>query len=272
MWLPLIIIVTICLFILLKPKRLMSNLAPGTNLASDTEIKPFWTFTRQAFAIGTLLAILICVLFPKQAGEVFIRHPLIVIAIAATITILCIGGDPQKVIKLGHRYAYISLITLLVIYIFWPAAEKKAKEWWPKKNKSTTTFSLQISQHRKGGPDFLRQGERIVMMRKDLAKPTPIRVWLSKVDGSETDSRSWPTDPARNAGYWLTNNLDPNGVKMALELPQGLTLDDIALKLVGNQTASDQQRPATRTIQPRPGPQQNKKIEGDIPRNLEIIS
>jgi len=137
---------------------------------------------------------------------------------------------------------------------------------------SGPTETLKLSELRtNGGPDTLMVGEGLRITPKNPNRPKPLGAMFVTPDGNKY--YFWGNnDPQKE--NWLINNFGPKKEYLVkLELPRGLMLDDLILEL---QTASAKQHPRTRTrakqiIQPRPD-NRNKTEEGELPKNLEIIS
>lgn len=89
-------------------------------------------------------------------------------------------------------------------------------------------------------------GEQLIITRKNLNKPAPLGAIFTASD-SKLEYAPWAGNKR-----WVINNDRDMAYEIKLKMPQGLMLKDLAFKLM----TSDQQN----------------ENEGDLPRNLEIIS
>ena len=200
-------------------------------------------------------------------------NPLILLAAFAFIAAGITKGK-------GKSFAFFASVggLALVVGIFlilYGVSPNSVVKKSPSSTHSTTsgpTETLKLSELRtNGGPDTLMVGEGLRITPKNPNRPKPLGAMFVTPDGNKY--YFWGNnDPQKE--NWLINNFGPKKEYLVkLELPRGLMLDDLILEL---QTASAKQHPRTRTrakqiIQPRPD-NRNKTEEGELPKNLEIIS
>lgn len=204
-------------------------------------------------------------------------NPLILVAAFAFITAAITKGK-NKSFGFFAGVGGLALVVgiFLILYGVTPSSvvKKSSAEAATEERSNNKIYTLKLSGLRnENGPDTLKIGERLIIT-SNPAKPRPLGAMLITPDGKSGKYYEWAEGKPQNDRWNIGNTGVPKGFLVKLELPDGLTLNDITLKLVKNQMASTKKRyPATRTIQP-----QNQKIpktkmeEGDLPRNLEIIS